>query len=42
MRFTSLARLAGRLDLAQPGISFHEVVVNEYSLFTYRTTLRSR
>jgi L-malate glycosyltransferase len=24
-----------RLDLAQPGISFHEVVVNEYSLFTY-------
>jgi len=24
-----------RLDLAQPGIFFHEVVVNEYSLFTY-------
>ncbi len=24
-----------RLDLAQPRISFHEVVVNEYSLFTY-------
>ena len=24
-----------RLDLAQPGIWFHEVVVNEYSLFTY-------
>jgi len=24
-----------RLDLSQPGIFFHEVVVNEYSLFTY-------
>ena len=24
-----------RLDLGQPGISFHKVVVNEYSLFTY-------
>ena len=24
-----------RLDLTQPGISFHEVIVNEYSLFTY-------
>lgn len=24
-----------RLDLKQPGISFHEVIVNEYSLFTY-------
>jgi N-acetyl-alpha-D-glucosaminyl L-malate synthase BshA len=24
-----------RLDLAQPGIFFHQVVVNEYSLFTY-------
>jgi N-acetyl-alpha-D-glucosaminyl L-malate synthase BshA len=24
-----------RLDLAQPGIFFHEVTVNEYSLFTY-------
>jgi len=24
-----------RLDLAQPGISFHQVVVNEYDLFTY-------
>ncbi len=24
-----------RLDLSQPGISFHEVVVNEYDLFTY-------
>ncbi|MEO5719491.1 MAG: N-acetyl-alpha-D-glucosaminyl L-malate synthase BshA [Chthoniobacterales bacterium] len=24
-----------RLDLAQPGISFHQVIVNEYSLFTY-------
>jgi len=24
-----------RLDLAQPGIFFHEVVVNQYSLFTY-------
>ena len=24
-----------RLDLNQPGISFHQVVVNEYSLFTY-------
>ena len=24
-----------RLDLAQPRISFHEVIVNEYSLFTY-------
>lgn len=24
-----------RLDLTQPGIFFHEVVVNEYSLFTY-------
>jgi L-malate glycosyltransferase len=24
-----------RLDLAQPGIFFHKVVVNEYSLFTY-------
>lgn len=24
-----------RLDLTQPGISFHKVVVNEYSLFTY-------
>ena len=24
-----------RLDLNQPGISFHQVIVNEYSLFTY-------
>ena len=24
-----------RLDLSQPGIFFHEVVVNEYSLFKY-------
>ena len=24
-----------RLDLTQPGISFHKVIVNEYSLFTY-------
>lgn len=24
-----------RLDLTQPGISFHQVIVNEYSLFTY-------
>jgi N-acetyl-alpha-D-glucosaminyl L-malate synthase BshA len=24
-----------RLDLGQPGIFFHEVIVNEYSLFTY-------
>lgn len=24
-----------RLDLAQPGIFFHKVIVNEYSLFTY-------
>jgi N-acetyl-alpha-D-glucosaminyl L-malate synthase BshA len=24
-----------RLDLTQPGISFHKVMVNEYSLFTY-------
>ena len=24
-----------RLDLSQPGILFHKVVVNEYRLFTY-------
>ena len=24
-----------RLDLGQPGIFFHKVIVNEYSLFTY-------
>src|SRR5262245_26544585 len=34
MHFFSSA-LPVRLDLSQPGIFFHEVVVNEYSLFTY-------
>ncbi len=34
VHFFSSARPV-RLDLAQPGIFFHEVIVNEYSLFTY-------